>query len=251
MQTTRRQFLTHAGGATASLALLPLLAQIGRPPADAQAIAGAQTFTGTATTTSLGPVSLNAGLTVMRVQFNGTGHFSVSMIQPGPGQGPSGLPVTGGYYAFQNSVGPYKGAAVALVTVPGGYYLQPNADGAFQLTIEQPLPETVTPVQQTSFSGKGPDVSAYFTLPTSVSQISCQTSAKQLVAYLYHLDDLGGSPVVAGLQGPGGTIFDYRDPANQTTASLSLPDAGPYLLAITNVVPNDPANQNTWTVSFA
>jgi len=251
MQTTRRQFLTRAGGATASLALAPLLAQIGRAPADAQAIAGAQTFTGTATTTSLGPVSLTAGLTVMRVQFNGTGHFSVSMIQPGPGQGPSGLPVTGGYYAFQNLVGPYRGAAVALVTVPGSYYLQPNADGAFQLSIEQPTPETVTPVQQTTFSGKGPDVSPYFMLPSSVSQISCQTPAKQLVAYLYHLDDIGGSPIVAGLQGPGGTIFDYRDPANQTTAALSLPDAGPYLLAITNVVPNDPANQNTWTLSFA
>ena len=115
------------------------------------------------------------------------------------------------------------------------------------MSVEQPLPENVTPTQQTSFSGKGPDVTPYFLLPAGISQISMQTSSAFLIGTLYHIDDLGGSAVEAGVQGPDGNIFDFRDPSNQATVPISLPDGGPYVFA----VKNDINNQSTWTISFA
>ena len=248
MRTTRRKFLTFAGGTAAGLVLAPRLPRLGALPASAQAIPGAPAFTGNVSTTSLGPVSLNAGVTVVRAQFNGTTNFSASMILPQPGTRPSdAAPATGGFFALFNQIGAFKGAAAALVGVPGSYYFQIGSTGAFQLSVEQPLPESVTPAQQTSFTGKGPDVTPYFTLPAGISQISMQTSSKFLVATLYHLDDLGGSPLVAGVQGHDGSIFDFRDPSNQPVVPITLADGGPYVFAVTN----DINSQSTWSVSFA
>ncbi len=247
MPTTRREFLRAGVAAVAALAISTEVARRGAPPLLAQAMGGVQSFSGNATTTALGPVSLNAGLVVVRVQFNGTTNFSSALIQPEPGQGPTGLPVTDGYFALFNQLGAFKGAAASLIIVPGSYYLQVGSTGAFQLSIEQPLPATVTPVQQTSFSGKGVNVSPYFTLPSTVAQVAMQSSNQQLVATLYHLDDLGGSPIVAGVQGADGELFDFRDSANQPSFPLSLPDSGPYLLAVAN----DVDDQASWRVSFS
>ena len=252
MRTTRRQFLALAGAGVASLMATPALLRLGDVEVFAQAIPGAPTFRGDATTTSLGPVTLNAGVTVVRAQFNGATNFAAALIQPEPGQGPSGLPVTGGYFALFNQLGPFRGAAVALAGVPGSYFLTTSSSGAFQVSVEQPLPETVSPVQQTSFSAKGQDVSPYFTLPDGISQISMQAAAPPgpplaLVAYLYHLDDLGGEAIAAGVGGLNNTIFDFRDANNQPSFPISLPDSGPYILAVANDI-ND---QNTWTITFS
>jgi len=247
VRSTRRGFLEAAGATLAGLAATPFVLGLADTRLSAQAIAGAATYTGDATTTSLGPSPLNAGVTVVRAQFNGTGDFAANLIQPQPGQGPTGLPVTGGYFALFNQLGTFSGGAIALIGVPGQYYLQTSSSGAFRLSVEQPTPETVAPVQQTSFSGKGITVSPYFTLPGSVSQISMQTTSKMQVAALYHIDDLGGSAISAGLRGQYSSIFDFRDPGNQPSFPISLPDGGPYILAVLN----DVQDQDAWTINFA
>ena len=252
---TRRQFLTRAGGAAAGLVLAPTLLRLSSKTASAQAIPGSPTFSGNTTTSVAGPFPLNAGLTVVRVQFNGTTNFHAELVLPQPGADPTGPYVADSYFPLFDQIGAFKGAGAAVVGTPGNYLLTIGSAGAFQGSVEQPLPETVTPVQQTSFSGKGQDVSPYFTLPDGISQISCQTAAPQLVVFLYHLDDLGGEPVLAGVQGfdtvGGSSIFDFRDPSNQPSFPLSPPDSGPYLLYATNVFDNTPASQTTWTISFS
>lgn len=251
MRTTRRRFLTLAGGALASVAVTPSLLRLTSQGAFAQAIPGSPAFTGNATTSVVGPVSLNAGVTVVRAQFEGATNFAAVLALPQPGAGPAGPYVTDSYLPIFNQTGAFKGAAVALPSVPGDYFLTTSAAGAFKLSVEQPLPETITPVQQTVFSGKGLDASPYFMLPDGISQISMQSTNPQQVATLYHLDDLGGEALVAGVQGfdttHGSTLFDFRDPTNQGTFPLSLPDDGPYLLSVWNDI-ND---QSTWTISFA
>jgi hypothetical protein len=225
----------------------PQLLRLDRTRVSAQAIPGSPSFRGTAATTSLGPVTLQAGLTIVRVQSNGTQNFAASLIQPEPGTGPNGPPVTGGFAALFDQIGAFKGGTGTVLGVPGDYYVQILASGAFQLSIEQPLPENVNPVQQASFTAKGVDVSPYFVLPDGISQISCQTASTTLLVYLYHLDDLGGEAIVAGVQGYQATIFDFRDPNNQPSFPISLPDDGPYILA-TN---NDLNNQGAWTIAFS
>lgn len=119
------------------------------------------------------------------------------------------------------------------------------------------MPEIVSPVLQTSFSGRGQDVSPYFMLPPTVSSISVNTSSTTLRAWLYQLDDLGGSAVQAGINVYDGRIFDFTFPGNQSSYPLELTvpvddngtpqNSGPYVLAVSNTL----ANGDAWTISFA
>lgn len=249
MPTTRRRLLCLAGGTALAALAAPARIFGGVSPVRAQLIPGSPTFTGTAGDNQVvGPVTLSTGVTVVRAQFNGTTNFAANLILPSPGTRPTdAYPATGGFFGLLNQIGAFTGGAVALVSVPGDYYLVVSSAGAYKISVEQPLPETVSPVQQTSFSGSGTAVSPYFTLPDGITTITMQTADPAAVAALYHLDDLGGEAIVAGVQGSNGTLFDFRDPTNQPTVALTLPDAGPYVLAVGHAAPG----RLPWTVAFA
>lgn len=251
MKATRRQFLTLAGGATLSAIAAPRLLSFSARPASAQAIAGAPSFKGTAGNSIQGPVTLNAGLAVLRAQHTGASNFGVTLFLAAPTIPGETLQqiVDNDDYAesslVYDEIGPLKGGAAALVGTPGDHYMAINSSGAFQISVEQPLPENVTPVQQTTFSGKGKDVTPYFTLPAGVSSLSVQTSGSNFRSWLYHLDDLGGEFVPGGVNGSDGRFFDFTFPGNQSSYPVTLPDAGPYLLTADNIQPTD-----TWTFTF-
>src|SRR5947209_18045375 len=86
MNTTRRRFLTLTGGAALSAIAAPRLLQLSSRTAHAQAIPGAPTFRGAAGMSIVGPVSLNAGITVVRAQHNGSDTFSVTLFLPSPNE---------------------------------------------------------------------------------------------------------------------------------------------------------------------
>jgi hypothetical protein len=248
VQQSRRRFLALAGGLSAGFVLAPNTLQPGVRRAQAQLIPGSPTFQGAAGTSYPGPITLNPGVTVVRAQYNGTANFAASMILPEPGSSPADQnPASGGFFGLFDQIGAFQGGTAVLVGSPGAWYLEVSSTAAWRISVEQPLPETVQPVAQTTFSGKGVNVSPYFMLPDGISQISMQTVSPFLVAYLFHLDDLGGSAIVAGVQGYDSSIFDFRDPNNQPSFPVSLPDDGPYVLAVTN----DIDGQSAWTVSFA
>jgi hypothetical protein len=247
MDLNRRQFLTIAGGVTlgALTASKFLGAAVG---VQAQAIPGAQSFQGAAGKSVPGPAALNAGMAVLRAQHNGTGNFTVTLFLPNPAETPAQSAEDATYTDSSLSydeIGMYKGGAVAMIGTPGAHYLAVNSSGAFSIGIEQPLPSNVSPAQQTTFSGKGKDVSPYFTLPSSVSSLSVQTSSSSFRGWLYHVDSLGGGPVQGGINVYDGRFFDFTFPGNQTSYPVSLPDSGPYLLATDNLKPTD-----TWTFTF-
>jgi hypothetical protein len=248
MKATRRQFLTLAGGATLSALSVPAFLRLGTRTASAQAIAGAPSFKGAAGKSIQGPVTLNAGLTVLRAQHNGTSNFSVTLFLPNPDETVQQSVDGGGYTdssLVYDEIGALKEGAAAMTGTPGDHYLAVDASGAFQISIEQPLPENVAPVQQTTFSGKGKDITPYFTLPAGISSLSVQTTGQQLRGWLYHLDDLGGEPVTDGINVYDGRFFDFTFPGNQSSYPVSLPDAGPYLLVTDNLGLTD-----TWTYTF-
>src|SRR5216684_311957 len=85
MVVTRRQFLTRAGGTLLGVVAAPRLLQGGTPIVSAQAIPGAPSFRGAAGKSIQGPVSLNAGMAVLRAQHNGTSNFSTTLFLPDAG----------------------------------------------------------------------------------------------------------------------------------------------------------------------
>lgn len=120
--------------------------------------------------------------------------------------------------------------------------------GVWQISVEQPTPDNVTPTQATTFASKGQDVTPYFTLPDGISQIAMQAPRdSSLIGYMYHLDDLGGEAVQAGRDGSDGQIFNFGSADNQTAYPISLPDDGPYVFYVTN----DVKDTTPWTVSFS
>ncbi len=251
MPTTRRRFLALSGGVVGSLIAAPALLRLGATAAHAQAIPGSPSFRGAAGKSVVGPVTLNAGVTVLRAQHNGTGNFIVNLAVPNAGFSPQDafdMAQTMDNSLVYNIIGSYKGASVALAALDAAYYVAVDASAAWQIAVEQPLPENVSPVQQTSFSSKGQDSTPYFTLPDGISQISLQAPPNSsLVGYLYHLDDLGGEAVQAGYMGSQESIFDFTLPDNPNSYPISLPDSGPYLFYVTNDI-ND---TTPWTVSFS
>jgi len=198
----------------------------------------------------VGPIAFNAGMAVLRAQHNGTQNFGATLFLPAAGETAQrsydGSDFTDQFGVF-NLIGSVKAAGVALVATPGSYYLAVNATGAWQISVEQPLPATVAPVQQTVFSGQGQNVSPYFTLPSGISTISVQTASDSLHGWLYHLDDLGGEPVVAGLDVYDGRIFDFTFPGNAPSVPITLPDSGPYLIAVDNTL----TNSDVWTMTLS
>ncbi|HLZ72009.1 MAG TPA: hypothetical protein VKV26_19060 [Dehalococcoidia bacterium] len=251
MRTTRRRFLALSGGVGASLLAAPRLLRLGAAPARAQAIPGAPSFRGASGKSVVGPVTLLAGVTVLRAQHNGTGNFVVNLAVPNGGYSPQDafdMAQTTDNSLVYDIIGAYKGGAAAMAAQNADYYLAVTASGAWQVAVEQPLPENISPVQQTSFSGKGQDVTPYFMLPDGISQISLDApQGAPLLGYLYHVDDLGGSAVQAGAMSYDGRIFDFSIPDNPNSYAIGLPDDGPYVFYVTN----DIQNQSAWTVSFA
>ena len=251
MQTTRRRFLALSGGVAAGLLAAPRLLRLGATAVQAQPIPGAPSFRGASGKSVVGPVTLNAGVTVLRAQHNGTGNFVVNLAIPNAGYAPQDAfdqAQTTDDSLVYDIIGGYKGGAAALAAQSADYYLAVTASGAWQIAVEQPLPENVTPAQQTSYSLKGQDVTPYFTLPDGIAQITLDApQGAPLQGYLYHLDDLGGSAVQAGYGSYDGRIFDFSLPDNPNSYPISLPDAGPYVFYVTN----DIENKSAWTVSFA
>ncbi len=262
IRTSRRRFLAAAGGAllVEATAATPLLRA--SRAAWAQAIPGAPTFKGAAGNGMIvGPVSLGAAVTVLRAQHNGNANFTVELFVPAPGETAQQSATLADYsdaFLVFDLIGAVKPATALVTTIPGDHYLQVTASGAWQISVEQPLPEMLSPGLQASLSGHGTDVSPYFMLPPEISVISVSTKSNSLRAWLYHLDDLGGEAIQAGLNTYDNRIFDFTDPANTTSYPILLPvppppddmspppPSGPYVLAVNNV-----GNQEAWTISFA
>lgn len=260
VRTNRRAFLTAAGGAllAEAAAATPLLRAA--RSVRAQVIPGAPSFKGAAGQGMIvGPVPLGAGVTVLRAQHNGSGNFTVELFVPAPGetamQSNTLADYSDTFLAF-DLIGAVKPATAVLTTEPADHYLAVTASGAWQISVEQPLPELISPALKTSFNGRGTDVSPYFVLPPTISSISVSTTSNALRAWLYNIDDLGGEAIQAGVISYDSRIFDFTDPSNATSFPIALPvpvdengvpqNSGPYVLAVNNL-----GNLEQWTISFA
>lgn len=185
-----------------------------------------------------GPVFLHAGLVVVRAKSNGAENFAAELINQDPA---NRTPVTRDptasqdFYELFNAIGRFDGAATALLKQDDNYYLSVDlASGRFDVTFEQPSPDTVTTVNQTSFSGgRWQHVTPYFNLSAGPHTVSVSGDASALRAKLYYLDNLGGSVIVSDQTGYyEDELIDTTFPPFYTAVSVNAPADGVYLLYV-------------------
>lgn len=236
------------------IAAVALTTSLGLAPASVHAQATPTTFQGSSKGTP-GPVSLHAGLVVVRGRSNGTSNFTVSLVTQDPG-----ATVTNSYnnrYLMIDSVSTYNGAAAALLKQDGSYYLDvTQASGPYQLTVEQPSPESVQPVTQTSFSGTKQQVTGAFTLAPGSYTVSATNDSTALRVRMYALDDLGGSAVISPLTGYyGDELIDTTIPPGAMSVPITVtalgtnPDGTPINGVYVFYVDAEGTGPGNWTVS--
>lgn len=217
----------------------------------AQGISGTLQST---TTGVLGPLPLHAGLTIIHGRNNGTSNWAADLIS----QDPTKVSVTqdpqNGFEDYQslfNLIGTFNGSIAVMVPANDNYYIWVTlASGAYQFSVDQPIPETVTPVNQSSFSGKQQQVTPVFNMVAGTYTISASSTSTSLRVYMYEIDDLGGYVVqpVNGSDSPDGRVLDLNASSASTSGSVqvSLTDNSPYVI----YVDAEGAGTANWTLSI-
>jgi hypothetical protein len=198
----------------------------------------------------LGPIRLHAGLLVMHARSNGSENFAVDLLTQDPD---SPVPVTqdptafGVFYEMIDATGRYDGARTAILKADDDYYVNVSmVSGPFELTFEQPTPETVQPVHDTEFRGKGQQVTPYFTLAAGAHTVTATSRNSALRVWLYALDDLGGHALGSDEAGyDEDELIDTTITENMTSVTIDAPLDGIYLLSMNP----DGAGPREWTVS--
>lgn len=198
----------------------------------------------------LGPVPLRAGLLVLHARSNGSENFAVDLLTQDPD---SKVPVTkdptafADFYDMVNTTGRYDGARAVLLKSDENYYASVTiTSGPFELTFEQPTLETVSVVHQTEFSGKGQQVTPYFTLHAGTYTISARSQNSALRVWLFALGDEGGTAIGSDETGyDDDELIDTTINPEYTSPTVTLPDEGTYVLSMNP----DGDGPRDWTVS--
>jgi hypothetical protein len=202
-----------------------------------------------------GPVSLHAGLVILRGRSNGTGNFTVSLATQDPG-----ATVQNSFnnrYLLIDAIGAYNGAAATLLRQDGSYFLDiGQASGAYQLTMEQPSPSSVQPVAQTSFSGQKQQVTQFFSLAPGNYTVTATSDSNALRVRMYSIDDLGGAAVVSPSTGYyGDELIDATIPPGLMSVPITVqslgtnPDGTPINGIFVFYVDPGLGNAGNWTLS--
>src|SRR5262249_48153681 len=135
------------------------------------------------------------------------------------------------FYALFNTIARFDGGATALLKQDDNYYLHVSlASGAFEVTFDQPAPETATPGAQTTFSGaKWQQLTPNCRLPAGSYALSVQGADEHTVlgVKLYQLDDLGGAAVTSGVTDYfGDELIDTSIPPAYNAVPISIPSDG-------------------------
>lgn len=186
----------------------------------------------------VGCVQLHAGLVIAHVKSNGTQTFDVDLRT----QDPAGKPLSQDpnaykdYYQLYSVDGRVDGAAAVMLRTDDTYYLGVNAaSGPYEFTFEQPAPATVSPVNQTSFTGKAQQVTPVFPLTAGPMTVTVQSDSFDLRLWLYQIDDLGGGavPPAATPDASKGTLVDVTGGApSKGSVSVVIPSDGLYLFYV-------------------
>ncbi|MGD9892354.1 MAG: hypothetical protein AB7R89_15360 [Dehalococcoidia bacterium] len=222
----------------------PALAQEPEP-GEAPALATFRgSYDGWSTSKVEGPVSLEAGLVVVRARHGGNANFGLTLVTADPGKAPEDSYEN--RYLMINAIGRYDGAAAALLTVPGDYYLLIGAGGTYEFTLEQPVPDNVTPVDERSFEGAGQQVTPVFALEAGTYTVRGTSNGDgNFRVWMYEVDDLGGGAVDGNVFG---RLFDVTSgPANES-ATVTLRRDGLYLFYVEAWKIEGPQDAADWTM---
>jgi hypothetical protein len=201
-------------------------------------------YSGFSTPLVLGPVSLRAGLVVVRARHGGNANFVVSIATQDPGKAPEDS--YDNRYLLINSIGRYDGAAAEMLRTDGDYYLLVAAGGAYDFRIEQPLPENLTPVDQREFSGEHQQVTPVFRLDAGTHTIRATSDGTgNFHVWLYQVDDLGGAAIDGDYAGR--LINVTTGPADESV-TVTLRRPGLFLFHVYASSIQTPTSGANWTI---
>lgn len=201
----------------------------------------------------VGCVQLHAGLVIAHVKSNGTQTFDVDLLTQDPAAKPLSQDPNAykDYYQLYSVDGRVDGSAAVMLNTDDTYYLGVNAaSGPYEFTFEQPTPATVSPVNQTSFTGTAQQVTPVFRLPAGPMTVNVTSDSFSLKLWLYQIDDLGGSPVPPAAQpdASAGTLVDITGGApSQSSVGVVIPADGLYFFY---VYPLNTGGSLAWSVAI-
>lgn len=193
----------------------------------------------------LGPVALHAGLVVVRARHAAGGFFAADLVTAPAG----GSPLTDydSSYSIINSGGRYDGSVATLLRRDGDYYAVVSAGGNVEFQFEQPSPENVTPVEARIFSGEADGVTPVLALPAGTHTIRVTWQAtSRLFAWMYAVDDLGGSIV---FDSSDGRFLQETGGPSEASVTLALRRPGLFLFRVNAGSYEPMRDPPTWTVS--
>lgn len=201
-------------------------------------------YNGYSTPLVVGPVSLRAGVVVVRARHGGNANFVVSMVTQDPGKAPENS--YDNRYLLINSIGRFDGAAAEVLKTDGDYYLLVSAGGAYEFRVEQPLPENITPVEQREFSGEHQQVTPVFALEAGTNTLRATSDGTgNFFVWLYEVDDLGGAAINGDYAGR--LIAVTNGPADESV-TVTLRHGGLYLIHVYASSIQTPTSAANWTV---
>jgi hypothetical protein len=137
--------------------------------------------------------SLDSGLSIFRLRHGGNRNFIVHLLDQ-----------NGAIVEFlTNEIGAFDGSRAAGIQFAGTYVLEVQADGDWSVTIEQPRP-SLAPTIPLSFTGRGKQVTPFFTAPPGLKVVTMQHSGKR--NFIVHMVNQNGRTVefLANAIGPFG-----------------------------------------------
>ncbi len=192
-----------------------------------------------------GTVSLHAGLVVLRARANSSSIFTVDLATA-----PAGLSPLTDYTFSRNLINNglrYDGAVATLLPTDNEYFVIVSVSGTFSLTLEQPDLGNAAPVNARTFTGEADGVTPVFALPAGTYTIHVTSAAtSRLFAWLYQVDDLGGSTV---FDSSDGRFLQQLGGPFDETATFTIRRPGRFLLFI-NAGSYEPVKDApTWSIS--
>jgi hypothetical protein len=202
-------------------------------------------YNGWSTSKVEGPVSLQAGLVVVRARHGGNSNFGLTLVTADPGKAPEDSYEN--RYLMINAIGRYDGAAATLLTEAGDYYLLIGAAGAYEFTLEQPVPDNVTPVDERSFDGAGQQVTPVFALEAGTYTVRGTSNGDgNFRVWLYEVDDLGGGAIQGDVFG---RLIDVTSGPADEAVTVTLRRDGLYLLYVEAWKIEGPLDPADWTLA--
>lgn len=169
--------------------------------------------------------SLEKGVSVFTFVHDGTEHFSITLVSEG-----------GGFVnLLTNVIGKTNGSTAVMIGNPGKYYAEVDADGLWELKVEQPRPTKALPT--TEFSGVGQTATGFIYLEEGPKKFNIKYGGTG--EFSVNLIGRGETFSLVSEEGP----YD-------NSVQVGIKESGLYLFSVSAIDSLSLKPEDEWSISF-